>query len=159
MKVILNCFGLGTESLFKNGYRGLSPIPIEVIAGNEWDDTLRNHFSSHTPSCQHVYKDMRDMVAAIKANKTLQAELQDADLMTTGAPCFGRTVLREENNILPETFYDGDELFLLQLELANMLKPRRILSEMTPHNEDFNRDHLTVIKELTNLGYEVTDTW
>ena len=158
MKVILNCFGLGTESLFKNGYRGLSPIPIEVIAGNEWDDTLRNHFSTHTPSCQHVYKDMRDMVAAIKANKTLQAELQDADLMTTGAPCFGRTVLREENNILPETFYDGDELFLLQLELANMLKPRRILSEMTPPNEDFNRDHLTVIKELTNLGYEVTVT-
>ena len=44
MTAILNCYGIASESNFTEGFRGRSPIPLDIIAGNEWNDTLRQQF-------------------------------------------------------------------------------------------------------------------
>ena len=50
MTAILNCYGIASESNFTEGFRGRSPIPfgLDIIAGNEWNDTLRQQFEKLT---------------------------------------------------------------------------------------------------------------
>ena len=94
----------------------------------------------------------------IKDKPNLRRELHGVDIMTATPPCFGRTVLREENGIDSSQVFKDDDLFRLQLELVQLLQPKRVLSEMTPPYDHFNSDHREVIHKLTNLGYAVTVT-
>ena len=66
-------------------------------------------------------------------------------MVTVTAPCQGRTVLNIENQVPKGQKCKGDELFLLQLELIALLKPRRVVSEMTPPNERSHSDHSEVV--------------
>jgi len=115
MTAILNCYGIASESNFTEGFRGRSPIPLDIIAGNEWNDTLRQQFEKANPRCRHSYKDMRMMLQDIKDKPTLRNELHGVDIMTATPPCFGRTVLREENGIDSSQVFKDDDLFRLQL--------------------------------------------
>mmetsp|Transcript_26232 Transcript_26232/g.79003 ORF Transcript_26232/g.79003 Transcript_26232/m.79003 type:complete len:198 (-) Transcript_26232:174-767(-) len=101
---------------------------------------------------------MRDFVTAVMQDSELKARLQRPDILFTTAPCPGRTVLREENNVDPEAEYSDDDLFFLQLILIQLLKPKRVISEMTPPNKNFHADHYALIHDMEMLGYEVSVT-
>jgi len=118
--VILNCHGLGTEAFFPKGLKDLEPLNLEIIACCDKDKELRKFVQHHTKA--KSYGDMRDFVTAVMQDSELKARLQRPDILFTTAPCPGRTVLREENNVDPEAEYSDDDLFFLQLILIQLLK-------------------------------------
>jgi len=67
-------------------------------------------------------------------------------------------VLRALNKIDPKIKFKEDELFSLSCVFVQILKPRRIFSEMTPMNEQFSEDHYVVAAQIEALGYDVTVT-
>lgn len=66
---------------------------------------------------------MREMIDDILNDKSKQAELLGIDVLSFTCPCQGRTVLRfEEDNLPVGADYKEDELFLLTLDLIEVLK-------------------------------------
>ena len=90
------------------------------------------------------------MFIQIFNNKKLQKELYQPDIMSITAPCQGRSKLRLENEDESQhaEAYADDDLFFLQLLLVDILKPRRVISEMTPPNEKFHTDHYAICRAL-----------
>jgi len=154
--VILNCHGLGTEALFTKKIGDLEPLDIKIIACCDKDPKLRRLLKKH--STAKSFGDMRDFVNAVLQDPNLKEHLMSPDILFTTAPCQGRSVLREENGIDPKAKYSEDDLFFLQLVLIQLLKPRRVISEMTPPNAHFHADHYSIALEMERLGYEVTVT-
>ena len=98
------------------------------------------------------------MLQQVTTNKEIREHLTGADVMSITAPCQGRSVLRALNKIDPKIKFKEDELFSLSCTLVNILKPKRIFSEMTPPNAQFSEDHYVVSAQIASLGYDVTVT-
>ena len=98
------------------------------------------------------------MVNAVIQDLDLRKQLSNADIMTVSAPCQGRSVLRRMQGIDGTIEFSEDEVFFLQCVLIELLKPKRIISEMTPPNKDYSDDHYTVSAQIESYGYEVTVT-
>ena len=112
------CHGLATE-LHLN-------LQIKVIAGCDKDPLLRQLFIRHNKTCKFSYGEMREMIRDILNDPSKIEELKNVDIMSFTCPCQGRSVLRFENNNLPVgAKYKEDELFLLQLDLIELLQPRK----------------------------------
>ena len=149
---VLCCYGIATETQFMQGYDHFYKLPLTIVAACEIDTTLRNKFSSNT-ECKYSYADMRDFLHDVKSIPDLREDLLNVDILTVTPPCQGRSVLNETRKP-----YGTDDLFLLQVELAKVLKPKRILAELTPANKAFNLDHSTVATTIQSLGYTVNVT-
>ena len=91
-------------------------------------------------------------------NESLRQELYEPDILLVTSPCNGRTVLREELGIPAEASYSEDELFLMQTVIIRLLKPKRVISEMTPPNENHHEDHREVARSIEKCGYQVITT-
>jgi len=103
--------------------------------------------------------DMRDMLRAVVNNYNIRRALKNVDIFSATAPCQGRSVLRlENNNENLDSPYSEDELFFMQLILIELLKLKRVISEMTPPNHKHHQDHFDVARNIQNLGYEVIVT-
>jgi site-specific DNA-cytosine methylase len=142
--------------LFTKKIGDLEPLDIKIIACCDKDPKLRRLLKKH--STAKSFGDMRDFVNAVLQDPNLKEHLMSPDILFTTAPCQGRSVLREENGIDPKAKYSEDDLFFLQLVLIQLLKPRRVISEMTPPNAHFHADHYSIALEMERLGYEVTVT-
>ena len=111
------CYGLATENYV---------IPnIRTIAACEKDPLLKNLFDEHNPDCKHSYSDMKQFIKDLRKSQKLRDELKGVDIMTATTPCYGRSVLKGEQNIPAHQKIKGDELFLDQLDIIDILKPRR----------------------------------
>ena len=110
------------------------------------------------PEVRHKYKCMRKFAKAVATNARVRKELTGADIMGITAPCQGRCKVRDELDIPKHVQMKDDDLFLLQLEIIDLLKPKRIFSEMTPPNKDHFQDHAAVARSIEDLGYEVEVT-
>jgi len=157
LRVITCCYGLSTDSHLSTTDGKLPALNIEIIAGCDYDKKLRKFFETHNPNAES-YGDMNDMVHAVITDTSLKKKLSSPDILWTTSPCQGRSVLREENNISPEVKHKDDPLFLLQLYLVQLLRPKRVVSEITPPHSTSHEDHSTVINRLEQLGYEVVVT-
>lgn len=135
------------------GHDHFYKLPLTVVAACEIDTILRNKFNSNT-ECKYSYADMRHFLHDVKSIPDLrEGLLNHVDILTVTPPCQGRSALNETREP-----YETDDLLLLQVELAKVLKPKRILAELTPANKAFNLDHSTVANTISSLGYTVNVT-
>mmetsp|Transcript_3613 Transcript_3613/g.10657 ORF Transcript_3613/g.10657 Transcript_3613/m.10657 type:complete len:324 (+) Transcript_3613:3412-4383(+) len=160
--IIECCYGYSTTRHFSKAHKfGLPDLNIQVIAGCDNDPQLKREFDRSNPHIppEHSFVDMRDMLRAVVNDYDIRRALKNVDIFSATAPCQGRSVLRlENNNGNLDSLYRGDELFFMQLILIELLKPKRVISEMTPPNHQFHKDHYEVARNIQNLGYEVIVT-
>jgi len=148
------------EEFFKQGYKDLPKLPIRVIAGCDKDPRLKDRFDNQHPklAADLSWSDLRHMVNAVIKDQGLRKSLSNADIMTVSAPCQGRSVLREMMSVDKSVEFSEDEIFFLQCILIELLKPKRIISEMTPPNKTYSQDHYAVGAQIQSYGYEVNVT-
>ena len=133
------------EKYFSQGYEDLTRLPLRVIAGCDKDPRLKDRFDKQHPdliAAGRSWLDLRQMVNAVIQDKALRTALSNADIMTVSAPCQGRSVLRNMMNVDKGVEFSEDEIVFLQCILIELLKPKRIISEMTPPNRDYAQDQL-----------------
>ena len=101
---------------------------------------------------------MRKFLNELMSDRKLLGQLYQPDILMVTSPCNGRTVLRDELGIPRDFVYSEDELFAMQAAIIRLLRPRRVISEMTPPNSEHHRDHYQVAREIYKCGYDVTVT-
>ena len=154
----LLCYGLATECDFVARHDEtdfIDKLPIQIIGGVESDKYLRTDFETQNPHAQNLsFDDMRTFTTRLENDVGFKDKVK-ADIWTVTCPCNDNTTLKSLNNI--DTHPDGD-LFKMQVRAVELARPRIVISEMTSPHERSHSVHKDVLKNFTDIGYDVVVT-
>ena len=137
------CCGILSSQYFDEKSEHEYSLPIRIVRFCEIDRKLYDLLMARAPEAD-PHRDLRVMVENFR-NKVWDPGKFYTDFVEITAVCYDNTILNQLNGT---SDHPDADLFLLSVEYVECIRPKYVVSEMTPMHEHSHVPHLEVVNRM-----------